>query len=723
MNVARSVSIPESVFMLGVGGMGMMPLAIFLAQAGCHVTGADAALQPQMRDLLEEHGVKIQNAAELPDVEAVVFSSAISRESDLLTAAHERGINVYRRGEMLAHLAKDYRLVAVAGSHGKTTTTAMLIHFLKESEAPFSYVLGARFRNDALPPAHFNSESEWLIAEVDESDGTIEHFSSDITVFVNLDWDHADLYETPEQTQAAFQRLATRTRSTVIAPADCAEKLNELGNDKLHLVDEVKGTFNDMNAALAMAAASQIVGATDGLSLDGFPGIARRQDVLFRSDELTVLADYAHHPVEVSALLEMIKKQCAGSVIAVFQPHRYTRTAAFAQEFAEALSIADQVILLPVYAASEFPLDHGQSDQILNHATGDWAFTNQDTLPKCLSDCIEKYDEATLLFIGAGDIDQMANRFVEDLSLRDRLLTGLSDETTIHLAEPLARRTTLRVGGPARFWAEPVSIEDLQSLLRNAAHADLQTFFIGRGSNLVVSDDGFDGLVISLNAPAFKQIEVLDNDRFRVGAGLRLKELCGAVAKAGKSGFEFLEGIPGTVGGSLRMNAGAMGGWIFDVVDEVEFITMSGARHVYPKEQFHVGYRHCAELKEAIAVSAVLRASSPLESDEIRRQMDTYADKRKESQPREPSAGCIFKNPEGNYAGKLVDELGLKGTAVGGAEVSGVHGNFIINRDHATSADVIGLVRLVREKIQTERGVLLEPEVLLVGQSWKEALA
>ncbi|WOO43554.1 UDP-N-acetylmuramate dehydrogenase [Rubellicoccus peritrichatus] len=721
--MAKPVSIPESVFMLGVGGMGMAPLAVFLAQAGCNVTGVDDALQPSMRELLERHGVRIESTSELPEVEAVVFSSAVSRDNKFLSAALDRGLEVYRRGEMLSRLAADYKLVAVAGSHGKTTTTAMLIHFLTQSEIPFSYVLGARFRNDALPPARFDPAGEWLIAEIDESDGTIEHFSPEVTVFVNFDWDHADLYETPEHTRAAFMRLSERTESAVVLPADCEAHLTEPDGGKVHLIDHVDGDFNQMNAALASAAFQHISGLTDEPSLAGFPGIARRQDMLHQDKKLSILADYAHHPVEINALLGMIRSQCEDPIIVIFQPHRYTRTAAFAQEFAEALDIADHVILLPVYAASEVPLDHGQSEQILNHAKGDWVFAESSELIKRLSDRVAEIEKATVLFVGAGDIDQMANRFVDAWSLRNDLLKGLSSDSIIKLAEPLARRTTLRVGGPARFWAEPSTVEDLQCLLRNAAQAELATFFIGRGSNLVVSDEGFDGLVISLSAPAFRQIEILDDGRFKVGGGLRLKELCGAVAKAGKSGFEFLEGIPGTVGGSLKMNAGAMGGWIFDVVDEVEFITASGECHVYPKESFHVGYRHCSELKEAIAVSAILRASNPMQSDEIRRQMDTYANKRKESQPREPSAGCIFKNPEGNYAGKLVDELGLKGTAVGGAEVSDVHGNFIVNRNHATSEDVINLVRVVREKILEERGILLEPEVLLVGQTWKEVLA
>jgi UDP-N-acetylenolpyruvoylglucosamine reductase len=208
----------------------------------------------------------------------------------------------------------------------------------------------------------------------------------------------------------------------------------------------------------------------------------------------------------------------------------------------------------------------------------------------------------------------------------------------------------------------------------------------------------------------------------RVGAGLRLKNLCGLATKAGLVGFEFLEGIPGNVGGALRMNAGAMGGWMFDVVVEVNLVNFAGEMRTLRKEEMHVDYRHCAELHEAIAVGAVLRPAAQAEAESISRQIDTYRDKRQKSQPREPSAGCIFKNPPGDSAGRLIDQAGLKGERVGDAEVSPVHANFIVNRGHATSADVIALVRKVRTRVEAAHGVKLEREVLLYGKRWEDVL-
>jgi UDP-N-acetylenolpyruvoylglucosamine reductase len=340
----------------------------------------------------------------------------------------------------------------------------------------------------------------------------------------------------------------------------------------------------------------------------------------------------------------------------------------------------------------------------------------------------------TLAFIGAGDIDRTAREFVvrmqaEErreaawhefiLAVRPRLAAG----TRLTERELLAPRTTMRVGGPARIFAEPAGDEDLSLLLREAHARGLPVFVLGRGSNLLVPDEGVDGLVLSLGPEHWQRFEPQPDGRVWAGAGLRLRNLCGLATKAGLKGFEFLEGIPGSVGGALRMNAGAMGGWMFDVVDEVHLMTRQGELRVMRKADMHVAYRHCAELDDAIALGAWLRpAAQTASADDIRRQIDVYRQKRVESQPREPSAGCIFKNPPGRSAGQLIDELGLKAERVGDAEVSPVHANFIVNRGHASSAEIIALMRKVRARVKDARGIDLEPEVLLFGKDWREVL-
>ena len=294
--------------------------------------------------------------------------------------------------------------------------------------------------------------------------------------------------------------------------------------------------------------------------------------------------------------------------------------------------------------------------------------------------------------------------------------------TLLRREEPLAPRTTLRVGGAARIYAEPAATVDLQALLREAKVRGVEVFVLGRGSNLVVPDEGVNGLVVSLAHEAWSAFEPRGDGGVWVGAGLRLKKLCGQAAKAGLVGFEFLEGIPGSIGGALRMNAGAMGGWMFDVVESVQMMSLDGDLLTLAKSAMHVDYRHCAELHRAIALGALLRPAAQAGADTVARQIDVYRKKRQESQPREPSAGCVFKNPPGSSAGRLIDECGLKGECVGDAEVSPMHANFIVNRGRASAADVIALVRRVRARVKEARGIDLQPEVLLYGKKWEEVL-
>ncbi len=298
----------------------------------------------------------------------------------------------------------------------------------------------------------------------------------------------------------------------------------------------------------------------------------------------------------------------------------------------------------------------------------------------------------------------------------------LSSATKLVERELLGPKTTMRVGGPARVYAEPADESDLRTLLAAAHARALPIFFLGRGSNLLVPDDGVDGLVISLTQPNWQAFTPQADGRVWVGAGLRLKNLCGLAAKAGLQGFEFMEGIPATIGGALRMNAGAMGGWTFDVVDEVHLLTLAGEKRVMKKTEMHYDYRHCTELETALAIGAYLAPRAHVDAAAIKQQIEAYQEKRQKSQPREPSAGCIFKNPTGTSAGRLIDECGLKGERAGGAEVSPVHANFIVNRDGATCADILELVRRVRARVLAARGIELQPEVMLFGRDWKDFL-
>jgi UDP-N-acetylenolpyruvoylglucosamine reductase len=296
----------------------------------------------------------------------------------------------------------------------------------------------------------------------------------------------------------------------------------------------------------------------------------------------------------------------------------------------------------------------------------------------------------------------------------DELASCVSRGTIIRRNEPLARRTTFRVGGPADVYVEPASENDLAAVLKFCAARESNFFVLGRGSNLLVRDGGFRGVVICLAHADFSRIEIA-GERLLCGAGAKLKNVAVEAKRNGLAGLEFLEGIPGTVGGALRMNAGAMNGATFDVVESVRMMDFSGnVRKLTPKEMA-VEYRCCATLKTHIALGAVLKGRSDAR-EAIEQRMSAFSKKRWTSQPAAPSAGCAFKNPAAIPAGKLIEELGLKGARVGGAFVSAEHGNFIVNDGTATARDVLELIEILKAKAKAERGIELQTEVEIIGE-------
>ena len=250
-------------------------------------------------------------------------------------------------------------------------------------------------------------------------------------------------------------------------------------------------------------------------------------------------------------------------------------------------------------------------------------------------------------------------------------------------------------------------------MVRFCGEEKLGFFVLGRGSNLLVKDQGFRGVVICLANPHFSRIEVA-GDHLSCGAGARLKSVVVEAKRYGLAGLEFLEGIPGTIGGGLRMNAGAMGGEMFQVVESIRLMDSSGRIQEWSPGQLEIGYRSCPTLKTHTALGAVLRGQ-PSSRETIQQRLNEYSRKRWGSQPAAPSAGCMFKNPATIPAGKLIDELGLKGTRVGGAYVSAEHGNFIVNDGSATAQDVLDLIERIRQRVRAERGITLETEVEIIG--------
>lgn len=722
---------------LGAGGMGMAPLAAWMAGIGYPITGYDDHLREPVRRYLTGVGVDLPDfllAEDLPGFAAVVYSSALGTGHPLLEAARARDLPCLRRGEMLARVAAGKRLLAVAGSHGKTSTTGLLVHLLERRGVAINHLVGGFFADPERAP-HRVADSDWLVAEIDESDGTIELFSPEVLLLLNTDWDHADRYPDEAAALEAFAGLAGRTSGTVLLPEGLAvaETIRRRTGAEVRSFGPPREGPGGWNGCAALAAASHFPGVGgDPSGLEGFTGMKRREQVLAEAGGLVVVEDYAHHPTEIRMVLGRMAERFPGRrVEVVFQPHRYTRTHQFKEAFGEALAVADRLWLLPVYGAFEEPLAGGRSEDLRDCFDGSapgLLSLSWEGVKRLLADA--GTGPRVLAFLGAGDIDAFARLYTAALvageNTGEAWLTYLEGQVSpgckVRLDEPLAAKTTLRVGGAARYYAEPSNLCDLRTLLRSARLFGLPVFCLGRGSNLLVADEGYDGLVVRFASGTWRETRMLPGGRIWAAAGVRLKALCGQAAAAGLGGFEFLEGIPGAVGGALRMNAGAMGGWIFDLVERVHFLDGDGRLSDLPRSAFHFGYRKVEEVSRGIALGAVLRSPGRQADKTIRGRMDGYSSTRKASQPREPSAGCIFKNPEGDAAGRLIDAAGAKGLRVGDAEVSTIHANFIVNRGAATADDVLRLIREVRVRVAGSSGVLLEPEVLLVGAEWDDVL-
>ncbi|MCF0123807.1 MAG: UDP-N-acetylmuramate dehydrogenase [Ruminiclostridium sp.] len=299
-------------------------------------------------------------------------------------------------------------------------------------------------------------------------------------------------------------------------------------------------------------------------------------------------------------------------------------------------------------------------------------------------------------------------------SLREKLLTALP-RLELRQQEPMSRHTSFKVGGPAALMACPGSMEELSVILKLAGEEGIRPFFLGKGSNLLVSDRGVDEFVIKI-AGGITELRLEGETTLYVGAGVTLAQAANFAADHGLTGLEFAHGIPGTMGGGLFMNAGAYDGELVQVVRSADCLDERGECRGLEKDQLELGYRHSVFARLPWLITGVRLELRRGEQAEIRAKMADLAQRRRDKQPLEyPSAGSTFKRPEGHFAGGLIEQCGLKGTAVGGAQVSEKHAGFLINRGNATCQDILDLIRLVRKTVMEQTGVKLEPEVRMLG--------
>lgn len=301
--------------------------------------------------------------------------------------------------------------------------------------------------------------------------------------------------------------------------------------------------------------------------------------------------------------------------------------------------------------------------------------------------------------------------------MNDQFLTELQNVmggSGIFMEEPMKKHTTFRVGGPADVLVQPDETA-LAAILALCRQYHVPYSFIGNGSNLLVGDKGIRGVVIEMTDP-MGNIEV-NGTKITAQAGAMLSKIANTAASNGLGGMEFAAGIPGSVGGAVVMNAGAYGGEMKDIIEKVYVLDENGAQLELDRDALDLGYRHSCIPEKKYIVTKVVLELVPRNEAEIRSEMKELNEKRAEKQPLQyPSAGSTFKRPEGYFAGKLIMDAGLRGYQVGGAQVSEKHCGFVINKGDATAADICQLMRDVSDKVQAQFGVVLEPEVKMIGE-------
>ncbi len=745
---------PLHIHLIGVAGSGMSGIAGLLLALGHRVSGSDRVTTLET-ERLERLGLRFQlqqRAEAVEGADLVIYSSAIRPDNPAYAAAQRLGIPLIRRAEALARIMSAKKGIVVAGTHGKTTTSALAAHVLRVAGRRPSHYVGAE-----IPilgsNACWDPDGAEFVAEGDESDGTLRCYAPEHAIMLNIEAEHLDFYPDLAAIEDVFRQLASQTRNCLFYCADdpvaarlfqnapravsfglgpaAAYRPRVIESGPFHSVFEVfrykeplgsaklgvAGAHNIGNAMAVVALACELGVPFSAVAsaFESFRGARRRLETKHDRGGVRVVDDYGHHPTEIRATLATVQP-CARRVRVLFQPHRYSRTVLLKNAFATAFNDANEVVVTQIYPASEQPIE-GVTGKLIVEALSAAGHAGAAYEPspararQRLGAGLRPGD--LVLTLGAGDIHEQGTALARDLisleSLREH-----APAADVRLYEPLGALTTFKAGGCAQFYAEPSTPAELAALLLDAARMNLPVMVLGRGSNLLVRDGGISGLVLRLVHGDFARIEARDDGQLAAGAGVRFKQLAAAARKAGLAGFEWMDGIPGSVGGGLRMNAGAMGTETFAQVISVTTMDRSGRIHERRPEDLAVGYRHAAGLQDEIAIDAVFRGS-PESQDAIQRRLDDFLAKRKATQPVAASAGCIFKNPPGDAAGRLIDACGLKNLNIGNARVSEIHGNFIVNDGGASASEILALIERVRTEVRDKAGVELRTEIQIVG--------
>ena len=635
------------IHLIGIGGVGMAGLAVLLKARGHEVSGCDLKATPRTR-WLESQGIPVfvgHSPDHLKDADEVIVTPAVARDNPERQAC----VNPRFRGEVLAELVNSTDGIAVCGSHGKTTTATWIAKLLQALGESVSWCIGGE--TGAFPVAHAAASGP-LVVEADESDGTLALYRAKTLVVNKCEYDHPDHFKTEADYFACYETAKRNAEAVIesesldcsmVRTFECSNGLPEHNLKNMRAAVEVALRRGHAMTDIAKAL-PQIVAKLPDRRFERVWPQSNNQTVE-RSNNLLVYTDYAHHPTEMACAVGMARQICRGTLRVLFQPHRYSRTKALLRDFPAAFEGADEVVLCPTYAAFEQPVEGGDIADLYRA-------------------CRERFNAET--------------RRRGEVSL---FLSRSCDEAWEHAFNSMREGDlTLLLGAGDIINLVPQIHRDLDSaslrLCAGNPTPRLRKIWIGQGSNTWKSDLNLSVEYVKTSGPAGAP-----------GASL---------------GIPWMAGIPGTVGGWIKMNAGAFGHSISEVLAEVKvdgrWLSASACGFSYRHSDIT---GEIQDFKLNSNYSAVRLPTSP--------SAEAYLAKRKKFPA--GTYGSFFKNPEGDFAGRLLEAAGAKELRVGGASVWSEHANVIVRGEGATASDVIALARLMRNRVFFRFGVRLEPEV------------
>ncbi len=767
----------KKAYFVGIKGVGMTALALAMQDSGWTVSGSDTS-----ETFITDHILAARNLEVRPlgdpvptDVDLIVYSGAY------IPDPHPTA-RTLSLAEALSEFVQDRTVVAVAGVGGKTTTSAMLATLFRAASRDVGYYIGTSDIVGLKAPGANGTDSLFIV-EADEyaiskSDPRPKFalLHPHILITTNIRHDHPDIYKDEAATLATFRTLVESLPADALWLACEDDHLTQVllnspqgqtlrvrviryGHNhpifnKLEL--SVFGDTNKLDATAAVLAAIES-GLSESQALESiksYRGAARRQQMMGEVAGRLLYDDYGHHPHEIDSTLRSFREAFPSRrLVLVFESHTYSRTEALLADFAKSIATADQCYIMPIFeSAREKGQPHSVTTEsfaaeVGKHNLNVKALTWDNAAATLAS---ESKPGDLILTMGAGFVYKLHEQLRSVLNRNSRQqvekgsaaaertdLNGISNKIQKNVL--LSQHTYFKLGGPADLFVESKTKEELIEAISYGRENKLPYFVLGGGSNILVTDKGFRGLVIKNKTSGIEVTSMggkvqaggvgIGNVVIKAESGVPANRLIGYTIDQGLSGLQDFLGLPGTVGGAIYNNSHHLGGLFGDHVISVELLTEDGQVITVSKDQMDFAYDYSRLHKTHEIVLSVSFQLTPGDKNELVEKGKAAVARRSKSQPLgAPSSGCIFQNISLADAmrigtpnhilsvGYLIDHAHLKGTRVGGAVVSDVHGNFIINDGTATAQDVLDLIEVVRGKVKEVYGVTLVPEVFMIGE-------